>query len=103
VLWPLDWSAEQWAQKKEKHTWLFCKNGLLGCKTCFEVSCLKTFKSRDFEISKEWSSCQISGGTSKKIQFTKFGMKYLLNLFSAYFDYFGFKSNIFKIKSHFVI
>ena len=64
MLWPLDWSAEQWAQKKEKHTWLFCKNGLLGCKTCFEVSCLKTFKSRDFEISKEWSSCQISGGTS---------------------------------------
>ncbi|KAL4148664.1 hypothetical protein QTP88_002837 [Uroleucon formosanum] len=60
-------SAEQWAQKKEKHTWLFCQNGLLGGKTCFEVSCLKTFKSRDFEISKEWSSCQISGGTMNKV------------------------------------
>lgn len=66
VLWPLDWTSEQWAAKKQKYTWLFCQNGLLGCKTCFEVSNFKTFKSREFEISKEWSLCQINGGTNIK-------------------------------------
>jgi len=67
MLWPSDWSSEQWAEKKkQKYTWLHCQNGLLGCTTCFEVSNLKTFKSRDFEISKEWSSSQINGGNSIK-------------------------------------
>jgi len=66
ILWPSDWSAEQWAEKKQKYTWLHCQNGLLGCTTCSEVSNFKTFKSQDFEISKEWSSCQINGGNSIK-------------------------------------
>ncbi|XP_022173984.1 E3 SUMO-protein ligase KIAA1586-like [Myzus persicae] len=66
ILWPSDWSAEQWAEKKQKYTWLYCQNGLLGCTTCSEVSNFKTFKSQDFEISKEWSSCQINGGNSIK-------------------------------------
>lgn len=51
-------------KKTQKDTWLFCKDGLLGCTTCYEVRNLKTFKSRDFELSKEWSSCKISGGTA---------------------------------------
>ncbi|VVC42470.1 Hypothetical protein CINCED_3A015440 [Cinara cedri] len=61
-----DWSSEQWAEKKQKYTWLHCQNGLLGCTTCFEVSNLKTFINGDFEISKEWSSCQINGGNALK-------------------------------------
>jgi len=52
VLWPLDWSAEQWTQKKEKHTWLFCQNGLLGCKTCFQLNGLKHLRVETLKFLK---------------------------------------------------
>lgn len=66
ALWPSEWTTEQWTEKKQKYTWLFCQNGLLECTTFFEVSNLKTFKSRDLELSNELSSYKISGGASLK-------------------------------------
>jgi len=49
-------------RKKEKYKGLYCANGKIGCCICKEVKKLKT--PQNVEISQEWATCEIDGGTN---------------------------------------
>ncbi|VVC29623.1 Hypothetical protein CINCED_3A010564 [Cinara cedri] len=70
LLWPSEWTSVQWTEKKEKFKGLYCADGKIGCDICRKVSKLKT--SQKIEISQEWATCEIGGGTNtnKKTRLT---------------------------------
>lgn len=42
INYPEVWTEQRWLERKEKHKWLICKNGLLGCSDCSAVKvCIK--------------------------------------------------------------
>ncbi|VVC32500.1 Hypothetical protein CINCED_3A015589 [Cinara cedri] len=61
-LWLSEWTSVQWTEKKEKFKGLYCTDGKIGCDICRKVSKLKT--PQKIEISQEWVTCEIDGGTN---------------------------------------
>lgn len=58
--WPSIWSQDMWERKKEAFPWLDCRNGLLGCTLCSQVSHLGAFKKERTSISKNWCAFTVT-------------------------------------------
>lgn len=67
IIWPPEWSYDQWIKKKSRYPWLICYNRKIGCENCKLAGELKTYKSQGVEISTEWSQTNIDGGINPKI------------------------------------
>jgi hypothetical protein len=82
--WPSIWSQDMWERKKEAFPWLDCKNGLLGCTLCSQVSHLGAFKKERVSVSKEWCAYTVNfNGSNKSAQLTSLRKKIFLHKQSA--------------------
>lgn len=67
--WPDVWTMDMWGKKKVSYPWIDCRNGMLGCKICSDLSSLGAFKTERISLSNEWRSYGIkSNGSNRDAQ-----------------------------------
>ena len=64
------WSYDQFIRFKKEYDWLCCRDKMLGCTLCKNISSINCNRTQGMCVSSEWAECQVScyGSTVAKRQ-----------------------------------
>ena len=64
---PSCWTKAQYDFFSQKYSWIYCKNGAIGCKTCKSVNSLGSWRAKSLHVSKEWIEGTVSTTGNKDV------------------------------------
>jgi len=67
--WPSSWTKEQWMYFNGRFTWIYARDGRIGCSICQEVQALgpnRETPGMKFQLAKEWVNTTVIGSGDLK-------------------------------------